>query len=141
MPKRSHPKRDEVYRLEPVKNTTGICFSCHERLGEDILLVPYNNDPNYMKCPNCFEVIDKDSMYHKSVEGPLGKIGKISSSKFEVVGYKRRIDRGNRDVFRVEDYPMTPDGREDSDLRQYANMGIIVAVEDDNGNSYTGDVE
>jgi hypothetical protein len=35
----------------------------------------------------------------------------------------------------VEDFPMTPDGTEDKDLRYLANQGIVLSVNDENVDS------
>lgn len=115
-------------------NTTGYCDSCYDSLdGEQIILVPYRADygfdRNYLQCPQCHKIIPMGLIPHKSEVGPLGKVGNMSSSSFEVIQHKRRFERDTGDVFKPEDYPLG--GREDIELRVMANMGIVVSITDD----------
>jgi hypothetical protein len=106
---------------------TAICTKCSGENG-DISLIPYKAsygiDKNYLQCPLCHSVIPSNLIAHKSIVGPLGS--KTSSSSYEVVTKKRRIDRGNTDVFKVEDYPLA--GKIDTDLEFLASQGIVTKI-------------
>lgn len=126
-------KEDYDERLE-----TAICYRCSGENG-DISLIPYKAsygiDKNYLHCPQCHAVIPTNLIKHKTIEGPLGSIQGISKSSYEVGpnGRRRRVDRGNNpDVFDYTQYPLTPDGKEDTDLKWMAESGIIVSIEDSN---------
>jgi hypothetical protein len=115
-------------------NTKTQCQSCYnnETITE---LVEYKPDPiHFMTCPFCKTIVKKSNLRFQSVYGPLGdNTGKKPT--FDTAITRRRISKynDNNDVFRVEDYPMLPDGTEDSDLTHYANSGIIVSITDEVG--------
>src|SRR5690348_10909476 len=101
-------------------NIKTMCQNCYEQNTTSELQI-YEMDPNhFMCCKFCGSIVLKSKLRYQSIIGPLGMRGPAS---FEVATPRRRIFKykDNSDVFAVTDYPMTPDGKEDRDLREYAN--------------------
>jgi len=70
-------------------------------------------------------------MRYESLTQPLGSKGGFGPAVFEPLNKSRtrRIKhREDNEVFNVNDYPLA--GKEDKDLRHFANEGFIVSVQD-----------
>ena len=128
-------RKASIASVDPVEDNRSVCNNCYQ---ENCItkLVPYDKDSSMKICPVCKFIVKKNQMRFESVTSPLGSLdGK--SPTFEVVSKRRqtRVNRGNDDTFNVKDYPLA--GKEDSDLRHFANQGFIVSVQD-SGNDETG---
>ena len=90
-----------------------------------------------MYCGYCL-VLTPVRLTRVSETQPLGYKGGLGPVVFEAVHNRRsrsRLNRDSEEVFNVEDYPMTPDRTEDKGLRYLANQGIVLSVNDENGDS------
>ncbi len=124
-------RRKSVVFVDPVEDNRSICQACYEE-GYITKLVEYKPDPlHYKACPFCGNIADKNSLRFESTTQPLGYSGGVKQKvSFEVVSGKRsRSGTKDRDIFKVEDYPLAE--KLDEDLKHFANSGIILSIQDE----------
>jgi len=125
-------KRNRLSFTDEGTESRAICSYCKTEYDTIIRTVPYEKDSaHYRYCNNCKSIIPKNMTRIDSITEPLGSLAGKSPS-FEIVSSSRsrKRNRGDEDVFQVKDFPLA--GKEDKDLRYFANQGFIVAVNDSN---------
>lgn len=125
-------------------SSKAICQSCYEN-NITSFTVPYimdngRPDKGFRQCPECNDIIPVKLTRMESLTQPLGS-GSIGEPIFEVANPSKSRSRKYREleenqVFKVEDYPLA--GKEDKDLRYFANQGIILSVNDENVDTTEG---
>jgi len=124
-------RKSAVFMDEPREDNRSICQVCYED-GYTTKLVEYKPDPSHYKvCPFCGNIVDKNVMRYESTTQPLGYRGGIKQQgSYEVVSKKRRIRVRDNSNYEEQEIPKFGN-REDTELKQMLEHGILVSISDD----------
>ena len=102
----------------PANSKASICQPCYEN-SITSKLEEYDKDPDhFMICPYCNNIVNKR----------LIRLGPVVFEAVHIRRSRSKLNRDSEEVFKVEYFPIA--GKEDSDLRHFANQGFIVSVSD-----------